>query len=80
MTRPLTEAQARAQIAEMAGIDPADIGDDDNLMDLGLDSIRAMRLAQRWIAAGIAVDFSELAEVPTFAHWWSVLARHLDRI
>lgn len=74
----LTHADVRAQIAALAGVSIDDVTDDANLMDVGLDSIRAMRLTQRWIDAGIPVDFSELAEVPTLAHWWSVLARHLD--
>lgn len=71
----LTLDGVRRQIAELAGVEPADIADDANLIDVGLDSIRAMRLAQRWIDAGVPVDFAELATEPTLRHWWSVLSR-----
>lgn len=74
---PLTIDDLRRQIAELIEAPPAAVTEDANLMDLGLDSLRAMSLAERWIAAGIPVDFSELAEGPTLRHWWSVLARHL---
>lgn len=73
----LTHDEVRAQIADLAGVPVGEVTDEVDLMDVGLDSIRAMRLVQRWIDAGIPVDFAELAEVPTLAHWWSVLSRHL---
>lgn len=78
MSAPLSREIVRAQIAELAGCAPADVTGDANLMDLGLDSLRAMSLAERWVAQGIPVDFAELAEVPTLDHWWSVLARHVE--
>jgi len=66
----------RAEIAQMIGVPVSDVADEANLMDLGLDSIRAMSLAQKWANAGAAVDFSELAEEPTLRHWWTVMARN----
>lgn len=74
---PLTLERVRAQIAELADVPVEDVTDDANLMDLGLDSLRAMSLAERWTKAGIPVEFSELAEEPTLRHWWSVLSRHV---
>ncbi len=73
---PLTLEGVRAEIAALAEVPIADVTDDANLMDLGLDSLRAMSLAERWMKAGIPVEFSELAEEPTLRHWWSVLSRH----
>jgi len=73
----LTLEAVRAEIARIADIPVADVTDDANLMDLGLDSLRAMSLAERWIRAGVPVEFSELAEEPTLRHWWSVLSRHV---
>lgn len=78
MTSPLTYEAVRDQIAQLAEVPVADVTDEANLMDLGLDSLRAMSLAERWVAAGIPVDFSELAERPTLRHWWSVLSRHVE--
>lgn len=75
MTPVLTIDRVRAEIAELAGVSTAEVTDDVNLMDLGLDSLRAMSLAERWMKAGIPVEFSELAEEPTLRHWWSVLSR-----
>lgn len=74
---PLTLDRVRAEIAELADVPVAEVTDDVNLMDLGLDSLRAMSLAERWMKAGIPVEFSELAEEPTLRHWWSVLSRHV---
>ena len=71
----LTLEEVRAQIAALANVAIDEVTDDVNLMDVGLDSLRAMRLAQRWVEGGLAVDFAELAEVPTLRHWWSVIAR-----
>jgi aryl carrier-like protein len=73
----LTHEHVRRQIAEIVGVPLAEVTDDANLMDLGLDSMRAMRLAQRWAESGVPVEFSELAEEPTLRHWWSVLSRLL---
>ncbi len=79
MTPTLTLEGIRTEIAQMIGVPPADVTDDANLMDLGLDSIRAMSLVQRWADAGTAVDFAELAEEPTLRYWWTVIARYQER-
>lgn len=76
MTTPLSLESVRQQIAALAGVSDDEVTDDVNLMDVGLDSMRAMRLVQQWIDAGIPVDFAELAEVPTLRHWWTVLSRY----
>jgi bifunctional isochorismate lyase/aryl carrier protein len=78
MMAPLTLDSVRAEIARLVDLPAAEVLDDANLMDLGLDSLRAMTLVERWVSAGVPVDFSELAEDPTLRHWWSVLSRHLD--
>ncbi len=73
----LTLERMRADIAEMLNEDPSEVGDSDNLIDLGLDSIRAMTLATRWRKAGADVQFAELAEKPELGHWWSIIAARL---
>ncbi|MER1967920.1 phosphopantetheine-binding protein [Castellaniella sp. GW247-6E4] len=72
---PLTLERMREDIAHVLHEDPADIRDDDNLMDLGLDSMRIMRLASRWRADGATLDFADLAAEATLAHWWTVASR-----
>lgn len=69
---PITRDTMRADIARIIGEDPSEIGDEDSLIDLGLDSIRVMTLIQRWGERGLKLDFARLAEKPTLAHWWSI--------
>ncbi|MEG2804272.1 phosphopantetheine-binding protein [Stenotrophomonas sp.] len=68
-------AQMRADVAGMLGEDPAAIGVEDNLIDLGLDSMRVLGLVLAWSRTGIALEFSHLAEHATLAGWWSVVQR-----
>lgn len=65
----------RRDIARMIHVDPSEIGTGDNLMDLGLDSMRAMTLVLSWEQRGLRLDFSELARDVTLAGWWAVVAR-----
>lgn len=76
-TAPLTRERMRADIALMLREDPSEIGDDDSLIDLGLDSIRAMALVQRWKDAGARVDFAAFAADPRLGAWWAIVARAL---
>ncbi|GAB4210741.1 MAG: isochorismatase [Roseiflexaceae bacterium] len=69
----LDREQIRADVAELLEESPADLAEDDNLLDRGLDSIRLMSLVERWRAAGAEVGFVELAERPTLAAWWQLL-------
>ena len=78
MTTPLTLERMRADIAAMLHEDPADILNDDNLMDLGLDSMRAMTLASRWREAGAKIEFAEMAENASLEHWWAIVNASLD--
>ena len=54
----LTRERMRADIAAMIHEDPEEIGGDDNLIDLGLDSMRAMNLLVRWAETGLTLDFA----------------------
>lgn len=72
---PLTLERLRADIAKALHESPEAIGLDDNLIDLGLDSMRAMTLVVGWSGGGIEYEFSEFAAVPTLEGWWQVVAR-----
>ncbi|MFE0102887.1 phosphopantetheine-binding protein [Streptomyces sp. NPDC059009] len=74
MNPTLSPDRVRADIAELLGCDPAEIEPEDNLLDLGLDSLRIMTLVERWRTAGAAVEFPDLAERPELAHWTALLA------
>lgn len=66
----LTLDGMRADIARIINLDPSDIGDHDNLADLGLDSLRLMDLTMVWEEAGLRADFGMFAEYETLAEWW----------
>ncbi len=76
---PLTIERVRADIASTLQMDPDEIPLDENLLDLGLDSIRLMILVDRWSKAGATVDFAALAENPTVVHWWSLVSKALEK-
>ncbi|MFB4426468.1 phosphopantetheine-binding protein [Streptomyces sp. QL37] len=70
----LTPERVRADVAELIGCDPAEIELDDNLNDLGLDSVRTMVLIERWRGAGAdALEYPDLAEQPELGHWTELL-------
>ncbi|MDQ2101199.1 isochorismatase family protein [Azospirillum isscasi] len=52
-------------------------GDDDNLLDFGLDSIAVMQVVDRWKAAGVEVGFAELAAQPSIDGWWALIQPRL---
>ncbi|QYM94197.1 isochorismatase family protein [Dickeya zeae] len=55
--------------------DDDDIGDDDNLLDYGLDSVRIMSLVTRWRQQGHDLDFVALVKKPTLRHWHQLLSQ-----
>ena len=70
---PTSAADLHAQIAGVLE-EPADsFGPDDDLIEVGLDSIRLMTLVERWRSGGARLDFADLAEQPTVNGWWSLL-------
>lgn len=70
----LTLERMRADIARMIHLPVDEIGDDDSLPDLGLDSLRLMRLALEWEAAGLRADFSLFAESTSLGEWWAEIS------
>ncbi|MEV6772905.1 amino acid adenylation domain-containing protein [Nocardia sp. NPDC051030] len=65
--------EIRAAVATHLGLTPAEIADHDDLIQLGLDSIRTMKLAGSWRKRGLAVNFAQLAAEPTIAAWHLLL-------
>lgn len=68
----LTLERMRADIAAVLHETPDAVRDDDNLMDLGVDSLRALNLSLLWSEA-VPLEFSDLAEHVTLAGWWSAV-------
>jgi aryl carrier-like protein len=70
----LTLERMRRDIAEAIFLEPSEVGDEDDLIDLGLDSVRLMSLALRWQEAGASITFADLAEHTRLARWWTLLS------
>lgn len=75
---PFTRDRMRADIARALRTDPAEIGDHDDLGDLGLDSLRAMGLLLRWSEGGLDLDFTQLADKLTLDAWWTAAEQALN--
>lgn len=69
----LTKETMRADIARMLYMDAGDVRDDDNLSDLGLDSLRLMKLVVGWEERGLKADFGVFAEHATLGEWWQAI-------
>lgn len=69
-----TIQRLREDIAAILAQPVSAIADDDNLLYTGLDSIRLMSLLERWRREGVELGFVELAERPTIAGWWELIA------
>ncbi|MEU5763297.1 amino acid adenylation domain-containing protein [Nocardia sp. NPDC047648] len=65
--------EIRAAVAGHLGLTAADIADHDDLIQLGLDSIRTMKLAGGWRKRGADINFAQLAASPTVASWHGLL-------
>lgn len=74
MDHPLSYNEVRKHIAG-ALPEPAAFNDDQNLIELGLDSLTMMRLVSRWRRAGAAITFAEAISSPRLRDWWSLLQR-----
>ncbi|WP_424186744.1 phosphopantetheine-binding protein [Actinokineospora sp. G85] len=69
-TTALTAERLRADVADLLGLEPAEVAPDADLLDLGLDSMRMMSLVERWRAAGATdLEFADLAEEPRLGRW-----------
>jgi aryl carrier-like protein len=79
MRQPMTREGMRADLARLLRMPPEEIGDEDDLADLGLDSLRAMGLVMRWTEAGLPLDFGELAEALTLNAWWTAAEHAMAR-
>ncbi|WP_285769407.1 isochorismatase [Peribacillus sp. SI8-4] len=70
----LTLEGLRIAIAELLGESPSDIDETEDLVDLGMDSIRMMSLVEILRGKGAEINFMQMAEKPTLAAWWELLS------
>ncbi len=76
---PETIDELRQDISEiLEEPEAAEFSPDEDLLDLGMDSMRMMTLVTRWNRRGIEVGFVELVEEPTLEAWLALLTRDSD--
>ncbi|MFD3534700.1 amino acid adenylation domain-containing protein [Streptomyces sp. NPDC058664] len=63
----------RRVVTELLGSGAETPGDQDNLIELGLDSLKLMRIADRCRRTGLDIGFADLARRPTLAGWSDLL-------
>ena len=63
--------QLRQDVARALDRPAEAIGDSDDLLDLGLDSIRLMSLLQAWSTPGSELDLIEFVDDPRLVAWAS---------
>ena len=69
----LTLEAMRCIAAQLLDRPQATIGDDDDLVGLGIDSVRIMRFANELRRWGVDAKFRELVEEPSVRAWWAVV-------
>lgn len=67
----LTREQMKQDIAQAVGIGVDEIADDDNMVDVGVDSMRMMALVLKWEAIDPALNYDQLWEGRAIAEWWN---------
>ncbi|WP_045418416.1 isochorismatase family protein [Vibrio campbellii] len=60
----------RKDVAGILDVDLDEVDVDENLIFLGLDSIRVMTLHSRWKALGFNVELAEMVALHTIKDWW----------
>jgi len=58
-------------VSNIEGAD--DISGDQNLIELGLNSLKIMRFAAKWKKQGINVTFSQLMKDPCLDSWYKLI-------
>ncbi|MBY7913532.1 isochorismatase family protein [Vibrio fluvialis] len=75
----LTLDQMCIDVAEALSLDLDDVDVNENLLFLGLDSIRAMVLLEKWRPYGVNVTFAQLIEKVTLQEWWTLIGEPTTR-
>ena len=66
--------EIKVQIGKILKLDPEMLQDHDNLIEMGINSLKIMRLVNDWRKLGARVTFAELISQPTLHDWWELLS------
>jgi bifunctional isochorismate lyase/aryl carrier protein len=75
---PLSLEALQQDVANILQLPVDEVEADENLMYLGLDSIRVMSLLENWRSRGAQITFMDLAEVTTLNEWWKIIAASMQ--
>ncbi|WP_158239006.1 amino acid adenylation domain-containing protein, partial [Streptomyces barkulensis] len=75
----LTLESMREDVARSVGVTPSAIGDEDDLVYHGLDSIRLMQLVNQWQLDSLSLKFADFAERPVLTAWWKLVTDRRER-
>ena len=70
----MTIDQLREEVSDLLDVGTDQLGADDNLVNLGLDSVRVMALAERLRAHGADITFLDMIERPTLREWLTMVS------
>ncbi len=73
----LTADELREEVAAILELPVSEVTADDDLLDLGMDSVRLMTLVQRWKDRGVLVEFADLAERTELGAWIELVAERV---
>ena len=73
-TRYVSISELHRAVAELLDVPPQELAMNDNLIDMGLDSVRLMALVTRWREAGYQAEFTQFGARPSLADWWILLS------
>ncbi|AGX42688.1 non-ribosomal peptide synthetase [Clostridium saccharobutylicum] len=59
---------------------PQNFNENENLLKLGLNSLKVMRLVNQWRRKGIRVSYGELMENPTLNNWWNIIVTKSEKV
>ncbi|MDH5894048.1 isochorismatase family protein [Vibrio splendidus] len=68
----------QSDVAETLGVSYEEIDVNENLIFMGLDSMRAMTLVEKWNKQGANVSFAQLIEAVSLQEWWQVIEATLN--
>ncbi|TVU61784.1 isochorismatase family protein [Vibrio atlanticus] len=60
-------------VAETLGVSYEEIDVNENLIFMGLDSMRAMTLVEKWNKQGANISFAQLIEAVSLQEWWQAI-------
>lgn len=66
----LDQERLRGIVADVLGIAPDEIADDDNLVALGVDSVKTMTISTELRRYRTRMRLTRMIEEPTLAAWW----------